>query len=622
MNKTLASRLVVSALATLAAGATFAGQLQSSSTPIAREVITADDMSIVSPQIAYRFTGDISAVANEQIFQMQFTLSAGKWVAVPDNEAFAITDGVSGIVQDQKAGAPGGGAQAAYQIVGKGLANDSKTLWVTFAVAQGPRATIKQPLISVNTTSNTINSVPLTNVSAKRNNIDNLKKVVGDIVADYEGTAGTNDNNFAAKCVDNKEVKVDVKHFNGLANPNALAVAGSNGTPDEHTRAGATNEGTLFTFPTNIKVNVATSTGAVRLSPGGSMQFQLKTAGDAYVSPTLANMGKVTLAQNAQGADANVTDKYLLAGRTGMTGVQGHAPATANNGVVEAESFKVKVYASNGFVSGGRVFISEQANCSTDLGGVDITAANAAGPVTAVVPTAQINTLFPGAGTGPAHICYRVPGTEPIPSSNFWARADLDKPTANPNLFEQDNVCNGQLFGLGGGLKIDVRNYAPAAGVATSGWMSVIRLINNSDSSPADVFAQIIHQDGKVGKWGKIAQLPVRGVTNLTSPQLEALLVNEPEAADANANNGEAANLRASENQTGAPRLRITSSTAQSLRVQNYVVNNATGEMFEASNSQGVDFEGREDRAAKSTASDIGGQQFISQDANSGLNLR
>lgn len=619
MNKTLASRLVVSALATLAAGAAFAGQIQSASTQIAREVITADDMNIVSPQIAYRFIGDISAVAQEQIFQVQFTLSAGKWVAVPENEAFAITDGNTGAVQDQTAGAPGGGAQAAYQVIAKGLANDNKTLWVTFAVAKANTATIKQPIITVNTTSNTINGHPLTDVANKRNNINNLKTVVGDIVQDYQGTAGTNDNNFNAKCVDNKEIKVDVKHFIALANPNALAVAGTNGTADEHTRAGSTNEGTLFTFPTNIKVQVNLPTGAVRLSPGGSTNFQMAKPGQAFVNSTLANMGNVTLVQNAQGSDANVTDKYLLASGPG---VLGQAPATRNNGPVEVESFKVKVYATDGFVENGKVFVSENANCSTRHGEVAITAANAAGPLLVTVPTASINTLFPAAGTGPAFICYEVPGNKPIPSSNFWARADLDKPTANPNMFEQDNVCNGPLFGMGGGLKIDVRNYAPAAGVATSGWMSVIRLINNSDSSAADVYAQIIHQDGKVGKWGKIAQLPVRGVTNLTSPQLEALLVNEPEAASAADNNGEAAALRAAENQTGAPRLRITSTTAKSLRVQNYVVNNATGEMFEASNSQGVDFEGREDRAAKTTADDVSGQQFISQDANSGLNLR
>ena len=619
MNKTLASRLVVGALAAIAAGGVMAGQIQSSSTPIAREVITADDQKIVSPQVAYRFFGDISAVAQEQIFQVQFTLSGGQWVGVPGNEAFSITDGTSGQVQDQTGGAPGAGIAAAYQVVGKGLANGDKTLWVTFAVAKGPSATIRQPIITVNTTDNTINGAALTDVSVHRNQINQLYSIVGDIVKDYEGTAGANDSNFSAKCVDNKEIKLDVKHFIALANPNALAVEGSNGTPDEHKRAGSTNEGVLFAFPTNIKVNVRQSTGAVRLSPGGSTKFQMKAPGEAYRTDTLANMGNITLAQNAQGHDANLTVKYMLNDPSAPPGVKGRDVATVNNGPVEVKHLVAKVYASDGFVEGGKIYLSSLETCGNNGGETLITAANAAGPISVTLKTTDVNPFFGPAGMAPVYVCYAVPGTVPIPSSNFWVRAQLDKADAGANLYEQDNVCNGPLFGLGGGLKIDVRNYAPAAGVATSGWMSVIRLINNSDTAAADVYAQIIHQDGKVGKWGKIAQLPVRGVTNLTSPQLEALLVNQPEAADANANDGQAADLRAAENQTGAPRLRITSTRAKSLRVQNYVVNNATGEMFEASPSQGVDFEGREDRAEGTTPSD---QQYISQDANSGLNLR
>lgn len=617
MNKTLASRLVVGALAAIAAGGVMAGQIQSSSTPIAREVITADDQNIISPQVAYRFFGDISAVAQEQVFQVQFTLSGGQWVGLPGDGAFSITDGVSGQVQDQTAVAPV--TAAGYQVVGKGLANGDKTLWVTFAVAKGASATIKQPIITVNTTDNTIAGAALADVSAQRNEINNLKSVVGDIVADYEGTAGANDSNFSAKCLDNKEIKVDIKHFNGLANPGALAVEGSNGTPDEHKRAGSTNEGTLFAFPTNVKVNVKQSTGAVRLSPGGSTQFQLKAPGEAFVSPTLANMGNITLAQNAQGHDANLTVKYMLNDPSAPPGVKGKAVATVNDGPLEVKHLVAKVYASDGFVEGGKIFLSSLVNCGNNGGETAITAANAAGPISVTLKTADVNPYFGPTGNAPVYVCYEVPGATAIPSSNFWVRAQLDKADPGANLYEQDNVCNGPLFGLGGGLKIDVRNYAPAAGVATSGWMSVIRLINNSDTAVADVWAQIIHQDGKVGKWGKIAQLPVRGVTNLTSPQLEALLVNEPAAADASANNGEAAALRAAENETGAPRLRITSTRAKSLRVQNYVVNNATGEMFEASPSQGVDFEGREDRAEGTTPSD---QQYISQDANSGLNLR
>lgn len=620
MKKTLVSRLVVGALAALAAGGVMAGQIQSSSTPIAREVITADDQNIVSPQIAYRFFGDVSAVAQEQIFQVQFTLSAGKWVAVPGDHAFAITDGTDGQVQDQTSAAPT--TKAAYQIIGKGLANDNTTLWVTFSITKSPTATIRQPIISVNTTDNTIAGAPLTPVAADRNDIDHLYSVVGDIVKDYEGTAGAMDNNFGAKCVDNKEIKVDVKHFVALSSPGQMAVAGSNGTEDEHTRAGSTNSGTLFTFPTNVKVNVRAATGGVRLSPGGSTNFQLRTPGEAYVSPTLANMGNITLAQNAQGHDADLATKYLLNDPSAPAGVKGLVTAAVNNGPLEVKHLVAKVYASDGFVPGGKVFLSSQVNCSDNGGETAITAANAAGPISVALNTASVNPFFGAAGTAPVYVCYEVPGTAAIPSSNFWVRAQLDKADPGPNVYEQDNVCNGPLFGLGGGLKIDVRNYAPAAGVAASGWMSVIRLINNSDSAAADVWGQIIHQDGRVGKWGKIAQLPVRGVANLTSEQLEAKLTNAPAAPGADATNDDSvAGLRDVE-VSAAPRLRITSTTAKSLRVQNYVVNNATGEMFEASNSQGVDFEGRDDRASLATPDDISGQQFISQDANSGLNLR
>lgn len=577
MNKTLVSRLVVGALAAMAAGGVMAGQIQSSSTPIAREVITADDQNIVSPQVAYRFFGDISAVAQEQVFQVQFTLSGGQWVGLPGNEAFAITDGTSGVVQDQTAGAPAAGIAASYQVVGKGLANGNRTLWVTFAVTKSATATIRQPIISVNTTDNTINGVALTNVSAQRNEINQLYSVVGDIVKDYEGTAGANDSNFGAKCVDNKEIKVDVKHFNALANPGALAVADGNGTPDEHMRAGSTNTGTLFAFPTNVKVNVKQATGGVRLSPAGSTQFQLKTPGEAFVSPVLANMGNITLAQNAQGHDANLTIKYMLNDPSAPPGVKGRTTAIVNDGPLEVKHLVAKVYASDGFVPGGKIFLSSQVNCSDNGGETAITTTNAAGPISVSLQTASVNPFFGPAGTSPVYVCYEVPGTTAIPSSNFWVRAQLDKADPGPNVYEQDNVCNGPLFGLGGGLKIDVRNYAPAASVAGTGWMSVIRLINNSDSSPADVWAQIIHQDGRVGKWGKIAQLPVRAVANLTSKELEAKLTEAPAAPGGDkTNDGSAAAVRDVE-VTAAPRLRITSTTGKSLRVQNYVVNTIRG---------------------------------------------
>ena len=65
-----------------------------------------------------------------------------------------------------------------------------------------------------------------------------------------------------------------------------------------------------------------------------------------------------------------------------------------------------------------------------------------------------------------------------------------------------------------------------------------------------------------------------------------------------------------------APRLRITSTTGSSLRVQNYLYNAATGQIVEVSGSQAVDYEGN--NILRAPVSD---GQYISQDANSGLNL-
>ena len=75
MKQTLITRLILGAFAGLAAVGAYAGQIQSSSTSIAREAIQNDAQQIASPSIAYRFAGDIDARANDQTFQVQFTLN-------------------------------------------------------------------------------------------------------------------------------------------------------------------------------------------------------------------------------------------------------------------------------------------------------------------------------------------------------------------------------------------------------------------------------------------------------------------------------------------------------------------------------------------------------------------
>ena len=75
MNQTLVARLVIGALATIAAGGAMAGQIQASSTSIAREVITSNTQTVVAPTTAYRFAGDLDPTIQTQVFQVQLTLA-------------------------------------------------------------------------------------------------------------------------------------------------------------------------------------------------------------------------------------------------------------------------------------------------------------------------------------------------------------------------------------------------------------------------------------------------------------------------------------------------------------------------------------------------------------------
>jgi len=210
-------------------------------------------------------------------------------------------------------------------------------------------------------------------------------------------------------------------------------------------------------------------------------------------------------------------------------------------------------------------------------------------------------------------VCYTAPGAVTIPSSTFTGVATIVKAAAGANLNEQNNACKAPLYSLGGGLKIDVRNYASSA--ETSGYQSVLRFINNSDTAAADVWAQFVHQDGKLGNWAKIADLPVRGTLNMTAAQIDAKLAAGSAATTAVGTAAPVAQAGTATASSTAPRLRITSTTGRTLRVQNYLFNSATGQILEGSGQQGVDFEGTATRAPASEG------QYQGQDANSGLNL-
>lgn len=647
MKKTIAARLVIGALASLAVGGAFAGQITSSSIAIAREAISSDQHVITAPLLSYRFIGDVDARGQEQRFQVQFTLSAGEWDRLPAKEAFQITDSVNNEVQTQYLTVADTTAAtvsaASYRVDHVGTSVDKKTLFVTFKVNQSSTALIRQPLISVNVRSNSFDDGAYTadNVTnAQRGTLTKLfTTVVQSLVKDFDEKG---------ICQDQKKMSVSVKHYKNLSAPADLA-NDTNAFPDEHTRSGATNQGEFIVFPTNVLIQVDKTgiTNDIIIAPGGNMTFAkndsttpaLGTPMHSYVTPTIALLGWFNLKQNNDtGLDAGLYGGYHynisgfpttepVAGLGQLTGVRGIDTAAWKHGYLEVHHTDVKVKSSSGFVAGGRLFLHQSEQCG-EVGGVELgtIATNSTDKeITVSIPATSINAAYGDAawvaadpnniaGRRPVYLCYEVPGTAQIPSSGFSGIVQLVKATDNTHEFEeQDNICKGPFIGFGGGLKIDVRNYASSKEAANSKYKSVIRLINNSDKRAADVFAQIIHQDGKLGNWGKIADLPARGVKNMTADEIENLLTNAPAAITGNLDNGPG---EVQTSALGAPRLRITSESGGTLRVQNYLWNMETNQIYEASGSQGVDYEG-----ANVVRAPLNDGQYISQDAESGLNL-
>ncbi|MDP2962544.1 MAG: hypothetical protein Q8N54_07260 [Sulfurimicrobium sp.] len=622
MKSAQLSMLALSIAAAFGTNVAYAGQIQSSSVSIAREVITTNTQTIIAPSIAYRFAGDVDARVQAQTFQVQFILGAGSWGTLPATfgNAISVSDGVTAQIQDQSAVAPVG-VNASYTVSNVGVssvaADGSRTVWATITVNQGATALIKQPLISMNVTSNLIAGVAAVNVSASRAPVTGLFDVVGNLVTDFNATPSL--------CQAVKTMPVSFKHYTALSAP-ASQATDTTATADEHTRGGATNTATLITFPTNILPVVTASTGNAKVNvAAANLQFTgsatVGAAPDSWVSTTIANLGMIALKQNSTGYDSDLVNQYLLAG--GGAGILAAATAVNNIGRVEGASFEATVTATNGFVSGGTLWLDTGANCATAIvsnAGVatPINALNAAGPIKLTIGTAQLNAAFGATGLGPVYTCYGVAGvTSPIPLSKFnVTAATLVKSAAGAGLNEQNNSCSGTHYSLGGGVKIDVRNYANSKD--PSGWMSVIRLINNNESRSIDVWGQLIHADGTYGPYGLLSKgqnagaanadkLAPRAVLNLTSAQVDALLTSAPAHATANGSATPKADV------TGA-RLRVTSEAGSSLRVQNYLYNPASQNFIEASSSQAVDFEGTVDRAP------VNEGQYQSQDAQAGLN--
>lgn len=344
----------------------------------------------------------------------------------------------------------------------------------------------------------------------------------------------------------------------------------------------------------------------------------------AGMTTTTMALGTVKFTNRALDAfDTNLLVPYYKFGPNDLNGVPNEI-----NGSVDVGSLQIKIDGTNGFSTGAAIGLSTSPVCdpaATTVWGLTTQAGNTA---TASFTLAQLGTIFTSAapdnglldtsaasgavltpfniaapGTSDrAYVCMQVTGAALIPQSRFQnAVATVYKNHSIGAIgAEQSNSsCPATLAGLGGGIKIDVRNYSEFP--ADSPWRTYVRVINNSETQTADVWAQYIRADGNYGRYVKLFDLPPRAARFLSDTEIAALMATQGQVSasrgvagkDGYASDGVYAN--------GNARLRISSDAASTLRVQNYLVNASKGLLSEISGAQGADFMNLESSATEST---------------------
>ena len=622
MKLTKVAFAIASVLA-VAAGSANAGQIDSSSTTLAREVIYADNQVVRAPSKSYSFVGVIDARTNEQRLQLQWTLSGGlKWSRAGD---LAFTG--TGAATDTFPVAVTGGATV-LKLNGKDLANaDIGFNGAVVGALTG--ATVDAFLADGDTTL-------VFNITIPANAANYIKDAVFQINAnDFTPANDANvgiTNAFtvagATTCkADQRSADISFKHFTNH-NGNNQVIDG-NSSDSEHLRNGSNNSGRYVNFTENVIFTFASATQSQTDAATLRTTFLRSTAQTADLAAAAATtgvaatrlhrIGTIDLSKIAAGLDLDYTNQYGNgANATPFEPVDFSVAATAtlNTGVIEADRILLTVKApagASGVSAGSTVVLLSSTD--TAIAGT-VTAFDATGTATISLPTAALMSALAG-GTG-ARLYYVVNGTSEIPqNSTFNVTALLDK-TGAGTLREQDTTCKADLAGIGGGIKIDVRNYATAATYKGTGTSTSVRIINNSESQTADVYAQLIYADGTYGPWGQLPPLAPRAVSMLSNEQIEALLTNAPATANP-FGTGTVYTSTAGAAVTGnkkagvSDRLRIVSNTGTTLRVQSYMIVGST--VIDTSNAQGVDFENNGSRVPENAVD----AQPVSQDAINGL---
>ena len=604
----------VASVLAIASGVSQAGQIDSSSATLATEVIVNNAQVVRAPSKTYSFAGDIDARTNEQRLQLQYSLSKGTWAVGVGTEFAAVStltafpiDTLLTLTATDAANVPisNMAGMATAPTLAAFLSADQKTLLINITIPANPvpGQYLKNPKF-------TLNALDLG--AGDNVGVNGLFTVAG-----------------AVACpAPDANVDISFKHFtNHNGNTDVLSVA----SPDsEHLRVGSTNDARLFNFTQNLTFSFTPAANSSRTDAAFLNQRLLgnnfttlpanQPLGAAAVAPVTRHlMGSVKTNLRSNGLDLDYIKTYGNADVTaGFAAIDFDAADDIGNqinGLIEMKDFTVDVTIPATWPAGTVVHLSNPAGGAAIGTAVTTTAGQTAVKFT-ITAAANAALLATGANLWadfPGNSL--IPQTSPVPTVVTLTK---DATLVAPDRREQNNTCSGTLTGIGGGIKIDVRNYASYATFGATGPSTTVRIINNSESNAADVFGQMIYANGTYGPSGKIAQLAPREALNLSNQAIEALLTTAPAASNpfgaSTVYTSTAGNAVVTAPKAGSnDRLRIVSNTGTTLRVQSYMVVGST--VIDTSNAQGVDFENSGDRVPTNALD----AQPVSQDAINGL---
>jgi len=634
---TLKKLQVAAAVASLFAvsDAALAASISQSGVTVAREVISlvaAANQTLTAPAVSFSFNnGPTANAASTQDFSISMQLAGDgtpTWRATP-LVAADIFRTVNAKRQSGNTTIPLVGPAATAPLLGATVVAYLRLIDVQL---EGPTTLryffrLENPTVaavslsdlviefnSVNSTGTipTITSGPTVPAAADYVRVATLQNSVTAIVG---STVGSLDGGLACG---NNDTRVTVRARNFI---------GSGPTAPEGETQGfnVINNG-YISFAQALNVQVGKVIAPNRSTDPTASNFTLTTDPLTFGSPTRMVLGAVKFSNvpALSAWDTSIDTNYYQFRGNGPGPVGDLATFGTVNGIgnVDVNSLVMTIVSTNGFAAGSTFSLTN--NPFGVTGAAGIPGANSGATATSVTfspdgltatatfshadlvaaanNTAALGTQTLLGSTGAAvlvtypiptidrfYINYLVPGNVAIPLSSFSGTARLTK-EAGSN--EQANLsCLANLAGLGGGVKVDVRNFFPFNPANPNNeWVGVLRVINNDENVTADLTGQYIRADGKYGQWGSMGSLPPRGSRYFLSSEVFTLL--NQNSLTPGADNTGSGGIAASAGQQlpANTRLRISSNAASTLRVQSYIYNAITRSLVEVSSSQGADF--------------------------------